>query len=594
MWNLLNSLIATTVVIIALTIVCDTWGRSAFNLLGVQNAQNFECETLWMGFAMLLSAIEFLHLFVPIDWRVSLLVLGTALIPYLKSVNRARLNKSLKDLLQFCRKHNLKILILVAIMILWCLRSMGVPNNFDSGLYHFGSIRWMNEYPIVPGLGNLHWRLGLNQSYFGYVSLVNFFPFWNKGYSVGGLYLAYLTVLTIFQIAQQQEFAWRWLVGGLLFLYVGFLVRTLPNPSPDTAIGLLEVSVFCLMFLIFSNQRQFTHDAEKINQFTRNSTTVLMLSIALITIKLSSIAFALASIAITLWLQFRCVSQDQKGFKNQRSLYYKLPILILIIGIIHIFRGYLLTGAPFFPNTIAAAWGFDWSVLKEVAIYESNFIFSWARKPGDISPNQVLQNWGWISDWLKSLPTLDVISFLTASILMLINLFFGFIKNNQQVRDYSKIYLPIWAALFFWFFTAPDIRFLGAILVIYISLSIWLFYSLITTNKLIFNKIHSTVHIIPGVLAIAICLISLKLTEIQAISLNGWMPVPKAEIKTQESISKLQVNVSLNGQCWDVMLPCASIFNGNLHADPLNLPWPFSIINNHRFFYSVKFLNLPK
>jgi len=96
---------------------------------------------------------------------------------------------------------------------------MGLSNNFDSGLYHFGSIRWLNEYPIVPGLANVHWRLAMNQSYFGFLSLVNIYPLWNKGYAVGGLFLLYLASFSLLKIAQTQKRSWRWVVGGV-FLFI--------------------------------------------------------------------------------------------------------------------------------------------------------------------------------------------------------------------------------------------------------------------------------------------------------------------------------------------------------------------------------------
>jgi hypothetical protein len=44
-------------------------------------------------------------------------------------------------------------------------RSMRPPTNGDSGEYHFNTIRWINAFPIVPGLGNLHGRLAFNQSF---------------------------------------------------------------------------------------------------------------------------------------------------------------------------------------------------------------------------------------------------------------------------------------------------------------------------------------------------------------------------------------------------------------------------------------------
>src|SRR5262249_52771350 len=48
----------------------------------------------------------------------------------------------------------------VLLLILWC--STEEPLHFDTGLYHAQAVRWSEEAPAVPGLGNLHGRLAFN------------------------------------------------------------------------------------------------------------------------------------------------------------------------------------------------------------------------------------------------------------------------------------------------------------------------------------------------------------------------------------------------------------------------------------------------
>src|SRR5256885_360630 len=45
------------------------------------------------------------------------------------------------------------------------------PCNPDSCLYHIATIRWFEQHPIVPGLGNANLRLGFNHAYYLYASL---------------------------------------------------------------------------------------------------------------------------------------------------------------------------------------------------------------------------------------------------------------------------------------------------------------------------------------------------------------------------------------------------------------------------------------
>ena len=593
--TLIVDLTATILVIFALTIVCRTWGRATFKLLGVELTPKFDHGELWVGFSVLLAAIEFLHLFVPIDWKVSLLIFALGLLPFAKQAERNLFIRDFKSYANFTKSHYIKIFIVIAIALLWCMRAMGIPNHFDSGLYHFGSIRWLNEHAIVPGLANLHWRLGLNQSYFGFLSLVNIFPIWNKGYATGGLFLIYLTALTIFKMALSQPLVWRWIFGGILFIYLGSLAATLPNPTPDTAVGLLEIVVFCFLFQIVQNRVSTHNQAGQCTQSSRDTVIVLLLSLSLVTIKLSSVAFAVSSVIVAIYFHFITAHTPLDWAHQRHGVLFKLLLWMTGISALHILRGYLLSGAPFFPSTLAGAWGLDWAIPKEFAVYEANLIYSWARHRGDLSPEQVVGHLGWISGWFKSFSLFQMLWMGIATVLMLFNLIWGYRRTaNKLNRSYLILYLPITVSFIFWFFTAPDVRFLGAVAVLYNALSVWLFMVFIEErNEQAFMRTCSSKQVYRWMAAIVICLISLKLTGLSSISFQGWQTIPQSTVKTEKTLTELPVNVAMiNAQCWDAPLPCASVFNGNLHADPINLPWPLSILNIKRFFYSVKFLNL--
>jgi hypothetical protein len=289
-----------------LAMVCAAWGRATFRLIGITAPHYFDCGALWLGFSSLLAFLECWHLFAPIDWRASIVVFLVSLLPLLSNQNRFEIKASFQNALYYSRKHYLQIFLICLIALIWCLRSMGLSNNFDSGLYHFGSIRWLNEYPIVPGLGNLHWRFALNQSYFGFLSLVNIYPFWNKGYAVGGLFLLILASLTLMQIARTQDKSWRLALGGVVFIYLGYLAGTLPNPSPDTAVGLLEIAIFLLLFRLIKNQKNDT------SQSLRDAVVIIFLSFSLVTVKLSSVMFAVASICVVFYFQLNAKRQTYR------------------------------------------------------------------------------------------------------------------------------------------------------------------------------------------------------------------------------------------------------------------------------------------
>ena len=125
---------------------------------------------------------------------------------------------------------------------------MLTPTNYDSGLYHFSSIRWINEYAIVPGLGNLHGRLAFNQSFFTYVAALN--PFFNAGRVVANSYLWLLTLITCVEVAVISLRHERGLVGwsvGLFSIpqlfYLAMTSNGVASPTPDFTCNLLQTAL---------------------------------------------------------------------------------------------------------------------------------------------------------------------------------------------------------------------------------------------------------------------------------------------------------------------------------------------------------------
>ena len=62
-----------------------------------------------------------------------------------------------------------KMLFLILVVI-WAFFTSRGYIHYDTDLYHAQSIRWLEEYGIVPGLANLHERFAYNSSFFFAVS----------------------------------------------------------------------------------------------------------------------------------------------------------------------------------------------------------------------------------------------------------------------------------------------------------------------------------------------------------------------------------------------------------------------------------------
>ncbi len=121
----------------------------------------------WIGWAILLGALQVTHLFAPINRPTAaglLIACGGAAVIVIwlrwrarrpQTVNRIQAN----NLLLFGA---LGVASLLAFFPVFnaCTKAMIL---YDLGLYYLKAVRWIATYPIVPGLANVQGHLGFNQ-----------------------------------------------------------------------------------------------------------------------------------------------------------------------------------------------------------------------------------------------------------------------------------------------------------------------------------------------------------------------------------------------------------------------------------------------
>ena len=539
--------------------------------------------TVWLGFCSVLLALESVHLFVRIDWKVSLAVVVVGLIG-LRRI-RLKLDRSAWLTASFWLRERTPYVALALLMVCyWSLRATETPIMFDSGLYHFASIRWLNEEPLVPGLANLHWRLALNQSYFGFIALLNIAPYWNKGYAAAGLFLLALTTITLFQVTAPSPRVWRYVLVGILFVYINQLAGSVANPSPDFAVALLEIVVFLYLYEFIAQQE---HDL--VHSQWHIAVLVFVVT-ALVTVKLSGVAFSGASLILVLYYA-------RKSWLLNRPIILKSLCLMSAVMVIHCVRNLLLSGAPFFPSTFAGIWSLPWALPISIVEFESALIYSWARAPGVL--NTTDQRWGelsWVHAWISQLPLSWRTIFLLASVCSLINIYlFRRSAKSQQNSHFCLLYFPILCAFVFWFMTAPDIRFLGSVNVLYLALALSLcasqiYLGLMHTNIRQVRKSRTRLsRIALTAYAVLLVVIFLRWSIVQPLSVVGWKPLPQSKTDSFITESGFRVRMPSDGaQCWDAPLPCASVVYGSLRKVGWVTDGSFLGIVDHRYSVILK------
>jgi hypothetical protein len=561
--------------LLILTVVCVGWGTASQAVLGVpRQAVQSRTGTIWIGWTVLLFFLQVLHLlFALTAWVViALFAIGVLLaLPSIPSAVRTTR-----------RRHFVLAMLMLLAAIYIISRAMLPPQLFDSGLYHFNTIRWINSFPIVPGLGNLQGRLAFNQSYFTFIAAMDFYPYWVEGAGLSNSFLLLLSILTAIEACGPLLVAPRSLaelppiqtVPGLFALgpliYLAEFSDGLSSPGVDLAATLLAIVIFLMLARLIAAWAQ--GDRKQGQQLLALS----LLAATAVTVKLSLLAFAGCA-------GIFCVVYCWQAFGPMR-----LPRLLwppVTIMAVWALQGIVLSGAPLYPSTFGHL-SVDWAVPVKQANYDATWIYGWTREPF-VPPEQVLSGWNWLKPWELKISghRIDVLYPLNISgiffiIALALSLPSWFKRSAGHAWLEWSVLTPMLASIVFWFVMAPDPRFsdgafwllaIGTAAVLLCQIRRW------TEDRLIFAVVFVILFAAVNDLFADKTIHDFK--EWSLVSLQGWQPIPKAAIIEKRTDSGLMVYTPASDECtWDAPLPATPYFNPRLRLRvPGNLGSGFTV-----------------
>ena len=428
--------------------------RALLTATGSGGADRPKPADLWIGLAALVAYLQIWNLAAAITWKAWLVPLVAAVAGIVLAAHSS--GRVGRIPLRW------PVVAGVVIAILWLAnRSLAAAFYYDLGLYHFDAIEYASHFAAIPGLGNLHGRLGAGNGHLLLVSFVDHGPFARIGFHiVNGLLAAMLLVDIAWRFvrrvpgARMPSFTTR---VALLFLpvllvaIVGGKGSRINNPDLDfaafvlVAIGMLYL-VECLEFGF--------------------RTTPALVSAASLSLAATTrpLYWPLAVLGVGALVVKRGHTISRTSGSRTGGAILLLP-LVLLGGWMG--RQIVLSGYPLFPLAIGGL-PVDWR-MPTSAVHELNrFVSSWARSPGD-DPNVVLASWHWFHPWLRSHKG-DVD--LVAPILLLACVVPVLVCRSPEDARRRRAWrtpmlamtLPALPLLVVWFFSAPDPRFAMALL----------------------------------------------------------------------------------------------------------------------------------
>lgn len=427
--------------------------NKVLEFLGYNN--EIDCfEYLWIGFLVILAILQIWSIFLPVNTYSLIFVLFLALISF-----AILLKKGVKF-----PKIKLHYLLIMgaAFLVISYFASLSVYWPDTQG-YHLNAVKWANLYQVVPGLANLHTRLGFNSSFFLFASMVD------SAIKDRSSHIALSFMVSMLL----SEYVWYFIKSNNSHLKV-FLSLTLPliivNIVRTGQISSLSYD-FALLILILSICIELIKN-NKISLFSAG-----IISLILLTIKLSGAAF---SLVVFCYVVYRFLIREKKNIRTVLVL-FSMGFILLVPYVI---RNIILTGWPLYPIPILAT-SFSWTIpLDKVGgLFET--IKAWAILPGESYSRMIgVPIWEWLPGWIsRNSNSFELKSFAFSLVILLLFFTLKFF-NIKKIKEKSGLFITLLASfigIVYLIISAPDFRF-G-------SVFFWIFFA--STMAFVFTELFN-------------------------------------------------------------------------------------------------------
>lgn len=351
------------------------------------------------------------------------------------------------------------------ITLVAALVSSGGITLVDTNLYHAQAIRWIEEYGVVPGLGNLHKRLAYNSSFLCLQALFSFRPLIGPSmHSMNGFVMCLIVSYAVCSMKfwRNRKIYASDFIRIALISYYADAIYDISSPGTD-AFAVALIGYIVCKWVTFLEE-----DEKKVAPYAY----LCILGVYAVSLKVSSVMIVL----LVIMPAYRLIAE--KKWK-EILLYMGMGILTIAPFLI---RNVILSGYLLYPYPELDFFSFDWKIPIEYVDSERTEIRAWAQGFRGQYENKKFAEW--FPLWRDSILLPDsrmLIEFIADIAAIPISLIVGVVKGLQKKNWYFlHISFCLTIGILFWFFNAPSRRFGETYLII---LPLYLIGSIIENLK---------------------------------------------------------------------------------------------------------------
>lgn len=453
-------MVSVILIWIYMIVTCYITGFSCIRT--ITGKQGWHCKKessiLFAGIAAVTVYAQFFSIFHKVGLSANIILLGICLI------SGFFYRKELTEHIHTVRLTITPVKAGVALLLflLFAYGTSGGMIHYDTSLYHAQSIRWIEEFGIVPGLGNLHSRLAYNSASFCLSALYSFAFLGGQSYHACAGFVAFLLAVVCMEMFWQK----RWkepklshFVRLMGFYYLLTLFDEMVSPASDY---FMVISVFYLLI------RWLDLIEEKEDSYVPFA-MLCVLCVSVVTIKLSGALILLLTVKPAVMMIKRKKGKEIGKFLGV-GFVTVLPFFV---------RNIILSGWVVYPFTFLDLFTFDFKIPKGMADYDAKEIQVWGRGFRDVTRfDEPITKW--IRDWAMSLDGTNKVFLLLAlsGLVMLAGLcVYALLKRKKEMLDFLLTAGTVAVCFVFWLTSAPLVRY-GCVYLWVLPVLIWGFFYL--------------------------------------------------------------------------------------------------------------------
>lgn len=385
------------------------------------------CLIILLGLLYLAFGFSLAAFVLPLGKSTLLFFLITNVVTsYIYRVETARIiNKAyfnLKSLSSFSK------IILLILSLGALLKSAQLPFIIDNESYYIQTIKWLNQYGFVKGLGNLHLFFAQTSSWHVLQAGLNLNFLYDRINDINGFVFVVCTAYYLTE-AEKHLRAWQLHWIGLMPVFSVLYFQFIDTPSPDLPLLLITPILFHL-FLKEKNEED-------------NFKVATLLFLLLVFIKIT-----IAPLGLMFLFLF---------YRKPKRIYFFLSVAFPI-ALLWIAKNCIINGYPLYPLTLAST-NFDWTMPKHLIDGVNAGANKHVFGTGDTTQMSRFSHWisrGGLAGIFNKLATL----------LLVILPFFKIVRHDKR---YRFIYVAFLIHILILFFTSPQYRFFLPVLLFFLA-----------------------------------------------------------------------------------------------------------------------------